>query len=435
MDIKKLKADPQLQEIIARVTQLRDQEDPTKPRQFSDILDDEGRQYVDLVMEGGGMLGIALVGYTYVLEQAGIRFLGLGGTSAGSINALLLAALGTPAQSKGEKLLQELGNKDFNDFVDGDSDARDLIESWIDDEGPVRLGFKAIQVIDNIRNDLGLNPGQAFRDWIAAILRSEGIHSKADLQARLDTIPKGLRLRSGQPLDTPEKAQARLAIIAADVSTETKVEFPKMAGLYWRDPEQVDPADFVRASMSIPFFFQPMKVDLHPRKLPRTAALIQQWKDDAGYHYEEEEGLPGEAYFIDGGIMSNFPIDVFHQPNSVPAAPTFGAKLELDRRRKHIQGPMKLFGAIFNSARHSLDYEFIRRNPDYKHLVTWIPAEGYNWLDFNMSEAKKKGLFLEGARCAADFLSGFDWHRYKKIRADLKQAALAAKAVQPVQPS
>ena len=37
-------------------------------------------------MEGGGVLGIALTGYTYILEQAGIRFLGVGGTSAGSIN-------------------------------------------------------------------------------------------------------------------------------------------------------------------------------------------------------------------------------------------------------------------------------------------------------------------------------------------------------------
>lgn len=55
-----------------------------KGKEFSDILDAEGNQYVDLVMEGGGMLGIALVGYTYVLEQAGIRFLGVGGTSAGS---------------------------------------------------------------------------------------------------------------------------------------------------------------------------------------------------------------------------------------------------------------------------------------------------------------------------------------------------------------
>ena len=49
----------------------------------SDIRDRHGNQYVDLVMEGGGVLGVALAGYSYVLESAGLRFLGLGGTSAG----------------------------------------------------------------------------------------------------------------------------------------------------------------------------------------------------------------------------------------------------------------------------------------------------------------------------------------------------------------
>ena len=39
----------------------------------SDILDAQGHQYVDLVQEGGGVLGIALVGYTYIMEKAGIQ--------------------------------------------------------------------------------------------------------------------------------------------------------------------------------------------------------------------------------------------------------------------------------------------------------------------------------------------------------------------------
>ncbi len=57
----------------------------------SDVTDAQGNQYVDLVQEGGGVLGIALVGYTYVLEKMGIRFFSMAGTSAGSINAMLLA--------------------------------------------------------------------------------------------------------------------------------------------------------------------------------------------------------------------------------------------------------------------------------------------------------------------------------------------------------
>lgn len=49
-------------------------------RHYSDVLDGEGNQYVDLVMEGGGVLGIAFAGYIYILEKAGLRFVGLGGS-------------------------------------------------------------------------------------------------------------------------------------------------------------------------------------------------------------------------------------------------------------------------------------------------------------------------------------------------------------------
>lgn len=406
MDIKKIKNHPELKTILTKLQQECGQ------KEFSDIIDDNGFQYVDLVMEGGGMLGIALVGYTYVLEQMGIRFLGIGGTSAGSINAILLAVLGKPEEAKGDKLLKELANKNFFEFVDGDSDARDFIESWIEGAGNIKLAFKAVQVLDNVQNDLGLNPGNAFAKWIGDILLREDIGTSAEMRAKMETLPPGLRTRQGRLLNTPAKAGIHLAIIAADVSTETKVEFPKMACLYWKDPDQVDPALFVRASMSIPYFFQPLRV----RDLPQGAAAARNWEKLTGYIAAEEGGVPQDAMFIDGGIMSNFPIDVFHDPSKVPDAPTFGVKLELDHRRKNITGPLNLFGAIFNSARHTLDYDFLHRNSDYKKLVTWIPAEGYNWLDFNMPDEKKVGLFLEGAKSAAEFLRGFDWPQYKDIR-------------------
>lgn len=44
------------------------------------------------VCAGGGVLGIAHVGFVRMLELAGIRFLGVGGASAGAINAVLVAA-------------------------------------------------------------------------------------------------------------------------------------------------------------------------------------------------------------------------------------------------------------------------------------------------------------------------------------------------------
>lgn len=51
------------------------------------------RPIIDLVQQGGGMWGIALLGYCYIMEKIGIRFYSHGGTSAGAINALFLASI------------------------------------------------------------------------------------------------------------------------------------------------------------------------------------------------------------------------------------------------------------------------------------------------------------------------------------------------------
>ena len=51
--------------------------------------------YCDLICglhAGGGVLGIAHIGFIRMLELAGVRFLGVGGASAGAINAVLVAA-------------------------------------------------------------------------------------------------------------------------------------------------------------------------------------------------------------------------------------------------------------------------------------------------------------------------------------------------------
>jgi NTE family protein len=111
-------------------------------KQFSDIIDDKGNQYVDLVQEGGGVLGVALVGYVYVLEQMGIRFLSLAGTSAGSINTLLMAAAGRVDEAKSTWILECLCNKKLYDFVDGDSDARDFVDALLSDVSNVKLAIR-----------------------------------------------------------------------------------------------------------------------------------------------------------------------------------------------------------------------------------------------------------------------------------------------------
>lgn len=384
-------------------------------RQYSDLIDDEGHQYVDLVMEGGGVLGIALVGYTYVLEKAGIRFLGIGGTSAGSINAVMLAALGKPADEKCDELVRKLANMPIASFIDGDSDARNFTDAALKKAGMAKLLWKALQVMDNLDDDLGLHPGDEFLQWLTEALESAGVRTTRDLQRRLADVPASLRVRGGirdGAVLSAEERQGRLAMVAADVTTETKVEFPRMAHLYWDSPADINPACYARASMSIPFFFHPYRVSGCPRN---TQA---EWRS-AGYCGV----LPQEVLFMDGGIMSNFPINLFHEPYRVPLAPTFGVKIGANRMvPTRIEKPAQLLSAIFDAARHTLDEDFIAQNPDYQQLVEMIDTGDHNWLDFTMKDEEKQDLFARGAQAAARFLDKFDWTDYKKTREGIAAA-------------
>lgn len=383
--------------------------DAVHGKPFSDIVDEEGNQYVDLVMEGGGVLGIALVGYTYALEEAGIRFLGVGGTSAGSINALLAAAAGPPAERKSPRLLSILADFDPLSFVDGGSAARDLMKVLAADGGAMRLAWKLMPLWDEIKADLGINPGNAFLRWLKAALADLGLASLRDLAARMNDLPPGLSTRSGRPLSL-EEAAPRLGLVAAEVVSETKVEFPKHAPLFWEEPGEVNPALFARASMSIPFFFQPLRV-----KVPPQNAVA--WRTLA--HYDGP--IPEQAVLVDGGIVSNFPVDLFHGPENPPLAPTFGAKLGSARRQVHaIEGPGSLLSALFDSARHCLDYDFLARHPDYRHLVAHIRTDGISWLDFALPEAKRLLLFQRGVEAAGEFLRTFDWPAYRALRTSLR---------------
>lgn len=111
----------------------------------------------------------------------------------------------------------------------------------------------------------------------------------------------------------------------------------------------------------------------------------------------------------------------------MPTSPTFGAKIGIDREQPAvISKPSQLLGAVFDAARHTLDFDFISRNPDYKHLVAMIDTGDHNWLDFTMADQAKLDLFARGAQAAAKFLCEFNWEKYKTIRKGIAEAFLAS---------
>jgi NTE family protein len=390
-----------------------------KGKRFSDVEDAAGLQYVDLVQEGGGVLGVALVGYTYVLEKAGIRFFSLAGTSAGAINTMMLAAMGEIQLAKSEAILNVISKKNLFDLVDGDASIKKLIQKFIKKEkGKIfHLILNALKIKRIIQRSLGVNPGKNFTDWITTELDKVNVKTIGDLKLLRQKLPDGLFHVGGQDLS---KAEARLAIITSDITTHTKVEFPKMAELYWRNPDTVKPSELVRASMSIPFFFEPYEIKDIPTDQkfpgkPGDKSYKQLWDDHASY----TGPTPPAIKFVDGGMLSNFPINVFHRTDGkMPSRPTFGVRLSTYRDNfADVKNLMSFSGAMISTMRQIHDYDFLMRNPEYRLLICRIDADkDFNWLDFEMPLAEQIKLFIQGAQKAMEFLECFDWEKYKETR-------------------
>jgi NTE family protein len=413
MQNKKLKAENFLTRPVIQSVKKRAEKFRLSGIQVSDIIDETDNQYVDLVQEGGGVLGIALIGYTWAMEEAGIRFFSLAGTSAGAINTLLIASKGDISLPKSLRILEELCDQNLFEFVDGKKQIRSIIKSAIDNKiiwSLIHGTFHLLGIIGILKKKHGLNPGNTFQHWIENILEKDGISSNAELLELRNRLPEGFRHRIENNIDV---LIPKLVIVASEITTQTKVHFPEMADLYFKNPGLTNPSEFVRASMSIPLFFEPYKVT----GIPVGQNAVNLWRSKVKF----EGDPPDSVVFVDGGMISNFPINVFHNPDRVPRLPTFGVRLSAFREKLNNTSRLNgYFGAMLKTMRHIYDFDFLLKNPDYSQLICRLDTDNdFSWLDFNMSDENKLLLFEKGASGAIDFLENFNWGGYKELRRQL----------------
>ena len=140
--------------------------------------------FADLVLEGGGVKGIALVGAISVLEERGYQFRRVAGTSAGAIVGSLVAA-----GARAAELEEIMRGVDYRRFRDG--------PRWRD----LFLGKAAALMFRQ-----GIYEGQFVKDWLGERLARLGVNTFADL--RYDD--------PGRP-PHPEYAY-RLVVMTCDIS-------------------------------------------------------------------------------------------------------------------------------------------------------------------------------------------------------------------------
>jgi NTE family protein len=264
----------------------------------------------------------------------------------------------------------------------------------------------------------GINPGNFFYDWIKKLLIKNGVIKVSDLNKKASTLPK-LYLRAENP-ETIDTLKGDVTFIASELVTQNKIQFPAMCNLF-REESEIDtlqPAGFIRASMAIPVFFESYFIN----NIPNTSAEVKKaWMDTFN-----EPNPPTEVRFVDGGILSNFPINIFYNPKvHVPRLPSFG--IDLDDTKPENKSTNAIhwtitgyLGRMFNTIRYYYDKDFLLKNKFFERGIGKIPLSDYNWLNFFLKDEDKINMFVLGAKAATQFLIDFDWEEYKRDRSQMQ---------------
>jgi NTE family protein len=315
----------------------------------------------DLVLEGGGVKGIGLVGALAALEERGYVAQNLAGTSAGAIVATLLAA-----KYEADELHEIMKNLQFNEFMD---------KGW-EDHLP---GGKGLSII----LDQGIYEGKRFEEWIRELLEKKNVRTFSDL-----THPEF----NGHP-----RYGYRVQVIVSDLTSKRLLVLPKDADALGVEPNDLDVAQAVRMSMSIPIFFEPVR-----------------WKNPS----------TGEWHVIvDGGMLSNFPVWLF-DTNEEPEWPTFGLRLAEPQKTRTlarelpeetpshvgIRATVRYLWSLVATMMAAHDRLYLDQ-ADYARTIP-IPVSGVKATDFELSKEKSEELYTNGKAAAEQFLDQWNFNEY-----------------------
>ncbi len=280
------------------------------------------------------------------------------GSSAGAVVACLVAGLQAAAEplSRLDELVESV---DFRRLAD-------------------RRGLARVPLVGSALSVLlheGVYSGQWLEQFLERALGELGVRTFGDLHA-----PAELGLPGGR--------DGRLVVTVSDLSRRRLVRLPWDLPEYGLDPDAFPVARAVRASAAIPYVFQPVRVDT-----PR-----------------------GTATWVDGGLLSNFPVGLFDRADSLaPRWPTFGVRLSPPPAAppvlRPVTSPVALGVAALDALLSDQDSAYAGEPCTTARTIT-VPTAGVSVIDFDLSPADRRRLFASGQQAATAFLAGWDVERY-----------------------
>ncbi len=335
----------------------------------------------DLALEGGGVKGIALVGAVLVLDEAGYKIQRVAGTSAGAIAAALIAAIVQRGRPMIE-LKQYLDSMEFTKFM-----PEGKIHQFLDRIGG-HIGDVTADFAVLLRR-MGLYPGTYLYEWLGPILKDLDVETFLKLRITQDD-DKGMSL--------PVERRYRLLVHTSDVSRRVLARLPWDYDRYGKDRDDMAIIDAVRASMSIPFFFEPFEFE--------AADAVINVPMPGGRTATQHFG-GGTCTWVDGGMLQNFPITAFDRiDGKAPRWPTIGIKLN----------SFASSSAATTACAHTLGLGFdcvetMMNEWDVNAIesataarTVFIDNDGITATQFDLDQAQQDALFKNGVAAATEFV-------------------------------
>lgn len=312
----------------------------------------------DLVLAGGGVKGIGHVGAVTALCERGYEFPHVAGTSAGSIVAALVAA-GMTSERMAE-VMRTLSWRRFRD-------------PSLFDRVPV------VGPLASVALEYGIYEGAYLVEWLGELLEEHGVRTFVDLRT-----------------DDEGDEGYRLVVMATDITRGELVRLPWDYARYGLDPDEQLVVDAVRASMSIPIFFEPA----HLKAADGTVSTL-----------------------VDGGVLSNFPIDVFDRTDGrVPRWPTFGVTLLPKLPHGNVQlfplaGPLRRHGlphyleSLVTTMIVGRDQGYLEK-PWVKARAITVDTQNVGVVEFDITSNKQEQALRNGHDATSAFLDEWDFDAY-----------------------
>ena len=331
----------------------------------------------NLVFEGGGVKGIALLGALKFLKEVGDldQIERVGGTSAGAINALFLGLGLGPEES-----IPILKKMDFNSFLD-------------DESGMVRDLF-------HLFKNYGWHKGEVFKYFIKDIIQKQA----GNANATFEDIEKM----------KAEKGFLDMTFVGTNISTGQVVFFNN----YFTPKMKL--CDAIRISMSIPFFFEAIR---SPEGVLIDGGMIANYPIklfDKPRFLSDQKNLMIPDYYAKSNKLE---LEMNPKTDGFCLNPeTLGFRLDSKREIKTLRDsktPPKIKIDSFKDFTKALIKTLIDAQQDNSHLesddwkrTVYIDTLGVGTTDFDISDHKKDKLIQSGYDCAKKY---FAWKNGLKL--------------------